>query len=182
MLLRSPGAVLLVAISIILGGCPPQTGLGLSQGALGPLVTTNIPAGIYVGELSMATENAITGQTPVESVQTKSYHEVVNENGLPLFEPGSIVPRTGVVIPLDLGDAVGTYTIESVETSGNRLLMTYTASLAIAGVSSSGYGSVFYEFAPPSTLTFTEQLTVASSVVNGRIWTFTYTASATLTK
>lgn len=182
MLLRQPGAVLLVAVSITLGGCPPQDGLGLSRGALGPLVMTNIPAGIYVGELSMATETAITGQTPVESADNKSYQEVVNESGLPLFEPGSIVPRAGVVIPFDLGGAAGTYTVESVETSGNRLLISYTASMALDGISFSGYGSWLYEFAPPSTLNFTEQFTLASDVVNGSMMMYNSTATATLTK
>jgi len=174
---------LLVGLTLaVLAGCPPQGELDSSPAELGPLVTTSIPPGIYMGELSMTTKTEITGQAPTEKTEKQPYHEVVNESGLPLLEPGGIVPRAGVVIPLELGGVIETYTIESVETFGDRLVITYTTSMTVQGVTLSGFGSWVYEFTAPSTLGFTEQAIAASGAVNGRIMTYADTASATLTK
>ncbi len=174
---RSLLLLIVLLVSVNLAGCPAQD----PTDELGRIIPTDIPAGTYVGELAMNMVVAGAGQSDSKS-DTMPYEQVIDANGLPLIEPGAVVPRTGAEIPIDLQGNTVTTTVQSVETTGTRLTITYSVRMSISGLALTGDGTWVYEYTAPDTLVFTDELTAVSAPVFGTTATLTYSGSATLTR
>jgi len=165
-------------LAVATGGCPQQAGVG----PLGPLVQTNIPEGIYVGEATWEFTTRFNGQIVDHQTLTKPYNEIVDSSGLPLIQPDGVPPRQNLTTQYDLADFDITLTVTSVNHSGNRLVINYQSAVDVDGIQISGFGTWTYEFEPPNLLRFVEQFSGVSSVVEGNVFGLSWTGTGTLTR
>lgn len=174
--LRTASVAIIAGLTV--AGCPMQP----DSAALGPLVRTSIPEGIYTGNYFAEAVSTVNGAVVDQQSLTTPASEIVDSNGLPLIQPDGVPPRQNQTTTYRFGDVNATVTITSVNAAGNRLVINFQAVMVANDVELSGYGTWIYEFVSPNTLDFEEVIDAASTSVNGRILTMHYVGSATLTK
>jgi len=150
--------------------------------------TSNIPPGIYRGQITRTFRgwnNGVEGQPVIE---TEAYFEIVDTNGLPLIQPDGETPVEGLVMTFEFGSGTSTLTVESVAVSGNLLIISYTESLLFrdsgtdAEVTMRGFGSWTYEYRAPDRLLYSGSEELNSEIVNGMWASARVSESAELTK
>jgi hypothetical protein len=167
---------------LLLGGCGVMPA-AQTPGSPDARVTTSIPEGIYLGEITARTRFWLNGELFSDETETEPFTEVVDANGLPLVQPDGVPPVAGLVLTSDVGVGTGTNSIKGVYTSGNRLVITYTSTIEADEFRIVATGTWTYEYIPPDTLEFLDQVTGSSNVseFGDRIF-FDAIASATLTR
>lgn len=175
-----------MAFAIAMHGCSPSD-LG-AVGITGSPEQTSIPSGIYTGQISRSWTFSVNGVREQPQVETADYFEVVDENGLPLIQPDGVTPVEGLHLTTELGPGPATLIVESVNASGNRLVITYTTTMIIRddstnqGFTLRGFGSWTYEYRAPNQLLYTGSGRLSSEVINGAIFSATLSESAELTQ
>ncbi len=157
-------------------------------GITGSPEQTSIPSGIYTGQVTRSWTPSVNGVRQQPTVETADYFEVVDANGLPLIQPEGETPVEGLHVTSEVGPGRGTLIVESVNASGNRLVITYTMSLVMRDdatnqeITMGGFGSWTYEYRPPDQLRFSGSAQLSSELINGTIASVTLSESAELTK
>lgn len=158
------------------GSLPPDQSVGRP-------ITTAIPQGIYVGEITTRTQTWLNGVLLDDTTTTEPSNEVVDSNGLPLIQPGGETPVEGLVVISDIGTISSRLTVESVNSFGNRLVIGYTTTLEFEGLVIGGTGTWTWQYVPPNTLEFLDLFDGISNVSEfGDVATLSVTATATLTR
>ncbi len=172
----------MLASILLLGGCGVMPAEQMPGSPARP-VTTSIPEGIYIGEITARARIWLNGELLSDETETGPYTEVVDANGLPLVQPDGVPPVAGLVLASDVGVGTGTMTIKGVNTSGNRLVITYTSAIEADEFRIVATGTWTYEYIPPDTLEFVQQLSGNSNVSEfGDVMSFDAIGSATLTR
>lgn len=150
---------------------------------LGKPITTAIPEGIYLGEITTHDRLWINGELVDDSTTTSPDYEILDSNGLPLIQPGGETPVEGLVLTSNDALRSSRFTVESVRTFGNRLIIGYTGSWEREGIIFSMEGSWTWEYFPPDTLEFTGQVDSVSSVSDSGVSaSISTTSTSTLTR
>lgn len=154
---------------------------GIGSDPVAAPITTNIPEGIYFGEITTRSQTFLNGDLQEDSTITEAYTEIVTANGLPLVQPSGIEPVVGLVIESDFGSYQSSIQIRSVNASGNRLVITFSQSAEIDGMTLGGTGSWTYEYVPPDRLDLIDQRTFGSEPSQfGDIFSLTSTGTASV--
>lgn len=175
--------MLVPLVLLFLNGCGAASNNGTNDAVPGRPIETNIPQGIYVGEITRHTQTWLNGVLVDDVTTTEPYNEIVDENGLPLIQPEGVSPVEGLVLDSASGAFVSQMTIESVNAFGNRLVIGWTGQLEIEELVLGVTGTWTYEFISPNTLEFLEQSSAISNVSDfGDLAFISITATASLTR
>ena len=171
-------AVVLAMLVAFVAGCP-----GAVEPQSARSIATNIREGIYFGDITYSRQYFLNGVLIESETFTEPYHEVVDENGLPLVQPGGDTPVAGLVLVSEVGAISSSWRIESVHASDNRLVIEFTGSAEFDGVPFGSIGSWTYEFFPPNRLDFVERSELISEALSdfGDVLSVSTTAVSTLT-
>lgn len=176
-------AVVGVSVFLLLAGCRQP-----AMRPLGPIIRTNIPPGIYVGEIKLEVTDVTNAEFDTPQVRSEPYNEIVDANGLPLIQSEGVPPRANLRITHKRATETETLTVTSVTVSGNRLLVYYqsvrTAPRREQGDRQSGEqtdnGYWLYEFIPPSTLRVVQWCDTVAHLSDGSLVQLRCAATATL--
>ena len=137
-----------------------------------PFGVSKIPSGIYEGSGTLTVSTvSLDGDLEQSSIVAPDQILSITSNGLPQdvtsgqeYREGSII-RTSFNLGEDLGDETLSIAVENVIQSGNRVVISGTATLQIAaiGLLVSGPYEARYEFDPPNAIRVEQSFTLTIS-------------------
>jgi hypothetical protein len=142
--------------------CFWTSGCGAPPPVLGPELTSDIPPGVYSGEVTSYTRAQRDDNPAEEETTTTTESLVVDSSGMPLLNGRR--PRQNLVIDDSVGGFSGRITITAVNVFPSQVVIDAKYDVRLGeGVTLVATARETYEFAEPDTLRYEFQLTGAAT-------------------